>query len=160
MVWFGVAFRAATQMAETAKAPAGPGDPADVEAARNARYHRRIVLVAGCCAALGVALGLLGAVYLVPHVRPVSEVGALKWVGGVLKCVVLPPAMGGVAGFALGTALMCLVAPRAFLVAPAGQRWLRLIGTRSVRVARVVCCLLCLGVPLVMGGFALLLFLR
>jgi hypothetical protein len=56
----------------------------------------------------------------------------------------LPPAFG-IAGFAFGTSLACAAAPRSFLAGPAGRPWMKLIGTKSVAVARAVCLLLALG---------------
>jgi hypothetical protein len=109
-------------------------EPGDEEAMRAAVAHKRIAVTACCGAALGLALGLTVAGW------------ALFNGAGVASTLVLtvPPAFG-VAGFAFGVALACMVAPRSFLEGPAGRPWMRLIGTRSVALARVVCLLLAVG---------------
>jgi hypothetical protein len=68
------------------------------------------VFVAGCFAVLGVILGLLTSVAVA------SDADSAKDVRGII----LAPVMFGVGGFVFGMALMCLVAPRAFLTGPIG----------------------------------------
>jgi hypothetical protein len=51
-------------------------------------------------------------------------------------------------------ALACLFAPHDFLTGPVGKRWMKLIGTKSVPVARLACGLfgLVVGAPLILSG--------
>ncbi len=55
-----------------------------------------------------------------------------------------------------GVALGCLLAPADFLRSPAGATWMKLIGTKSVRGARVVCGVVAAVGLGVMGGVAAL----
>jgi len=49
------------------------------------------------------------------------------------------PLLGGASGFFLGMSIMCAVAPKEFMTGPIGQKWMRLIGTKNVLVARIAC---------------------
>src|SRR5262245_44967974 len=109
-------FSAIKQIADTASSTTLAGDPADAEAARHARYHRRIVFVGGCFAALGVMFGLITSVVVASDAKS----------GRDIKGVILAPVMYGAGGFVFGMALMCLVAPRAFLTGPVGRPWMKL----------------------------------
>ena len=74
-----------------------------------------------------------------------------------MKGIVLVPLMYGASGFFFGMAIMCLVAPQGFLTGPVGQPWMKLIGTKSVRVARIACFLfgLVVTIPLVLIGLVI-----
>ncbi len=113
----------------------------------DAGYHRTIVRWAQRCGLGGFLLGLPVAALAVadPHNR------------GLLG-VVLTPFLFAIAGILLGVALACLLAPREFLIGPIGQKWMDLIGTRHVGVARAVCLIfgLVLLVPLVGMGVMLM----
>ena len=52
-------FGAIKQIADTACTSPPDSDLTDAEAQRHARYHKRIVFVGGCFAAIGVVLGLI-----------------------------------------------------------------------------------------------------
>jgi hypothetical protein len=102
------------------------------------------VFVGSCFAVVGVVLGLITSVALLSG----------RVAGPSLRGIVLAPVMYGVGGFVFGMALMCLVAPRAFLTGPVGQPWMKLIGTNSVPVARIACLLfgLIVAAPVVAIG--------
>ena len=142
-------FSAIQQIADTANTAPPAGDAADTAAVQHARYHRKIVLVGGCFAAVGVVLGLITSVVVASDEKS----------GNDLKGVILAPVMYGAGGFVFGMALMCLVAPRAFLTGPVGQPWMKLIGTESVAVARIVCLLFGLIVTVLLVGIGLLIAL-
>lgn len=142
-------FGAIQQIADTAGSVPPPGDPSDAEAVRHSRYHRRIVSVGGCFAALGVVLGLFASVVGAGDVQSLKEV----------KGVILAPVMLGAGGFVFGMALMCLVAPRAFLTGPAGRPWMKMIGTESVAVARTACLLFGLAITAPFVGVGLVIAL-
>jgi hypothetical protein len=146
---FGELFGAVKQLAATVKAPAVASDPTDAEALRHAKWHRRLVLVSCSCAAVGLAAGLLVASFIISHAPQVTLIPAIE-------LFVLLPGLLGVGSFAYGTALVCLLAPGAFLTGPLGPRWMRLIGTKSVRLARIICCLVGLSIPLLVALTALL----
>ncbi len=131
-------FDALQKVADTA---GGQPDP-NADAA-HATYHRRIVGVGGCFAAAGAVLGLVISVVMAGEAKS----------GRDIKGVILMPVMMGLGGFMFGMAVMCLVAPRAFLTGPVGRPWMALIGTQSVTVARVACFLFGLFVSLVAVGF-------
>ena len=139
-------FNATRQISDTANAAPPAGDSADTEAQHHSRYHKRIVFVGGCFATLGVILGLITAVVVASDVKSGKDV----------KGMLLAPVMYGAGGFVFGMAIMCLVAPRAFLSGPVGRPWMKLIGTESVLVARIVCLLFGLVVTLPLVGLGLL----
>jgi hypothetical protein len=147
---FGEVFGAVKQCAETV-APAAVSDPTDLEALRHAKWHKRLVLVSCSCAAVGLTAGVLAASFIISHVQHVK-----LW--PAINLFVLLPGLLAVGGFAYGTALMCLLAPGAFLTGPLGPRWMRLIGTKSVRLARIICCLVGLSIPLLGALTALLIW--
>jgi hypothetical protein len=175
-------FDGIKQIADTAGAVPSGGDPADVESQRHAKYHKRIVFVGGCFAALGVVLGLeavskpepgqLGRLggYCFPEIshglRPapvlkpvlITSVVVASDVksGNDIRGIILAPIMYGAGGFFFGMAIMCLVAPRAFLTGPVGAPWMKLIGTKNVLVARIACLLFGLVVTLPLVGIGLL----
>ena len=67
--------------------------------------------------------------------------------------------MFGAVGLVFGVAVACLFAPSSFLTSSVGQKWMKLIGTKSVLAARIVCLILALliaGVPTVLGLVILL----
>jgi hypothetical protein len=142
-------FDAIQHIADTASAPPPPGDPADPQGQRHARYHKRIVAVASCFAVLGVILGLLTAVMMVSNAKS----------GEGTRGVLLAPVIYGVGGFVFGMTIMCLFAPRAFLTGPVGEPWMKLIGTRSVLVARIACLLFGLVVLTPVVGLGLIIAL-
>jgi hypothetical protein len=53
--------------------------------------------------------------------------------------------------------MACLFAPREFLTGPVGQKWMKLIGTKSVLVARIVCLIfgLIVAAPFVAIGMSI-----
>jgi len=113
------------------EAAASPRD-ADVSA-EGRRIHWRIII-------LGFVIGILGAA-LLPVVeltrgpnRPQEE-----WYGTAKLAVFF-----GFASYFAGIATGCLIAPASFYAAPVGQRWLKLVGTKSVARARLVCLVLIL----------------
>jgi hypothetical protein len=110
---------------------------------RHAAYHKRIVLMGGFFGLVGAALAV--AISLLPS-NDASGRG--------LKLAVMGPLMFGAAGILFGVAVTCLCAPQEFLTGPVGSKWLRLIGTKSVPVARFVCLLFGLAVvaPFVILG--------
>ena len=142
-------FDAIRQISDTANATPPAGDPADADVQHHSRYHRRIVFVGGCFAALGVILGLITSVVMASDVKS----------GKDMKGVILAPVMYGAGGFVFGMAIMCLVAPRAFLTGPVGRPWMKLIGTERVLVARIVCLLFGLIVTIPLVGLGLLIAL-
>ncbi len=52
------------------------------------------------------------------------------------------PVLFGVGGAFFGIAIACLFAPRDFLAGLVGRKWMKLIGTENILVARIVCALL------------------
>jgi hypothetical protein len=124
---------ALSQLLDFLKAATGYVKPeaADLEEAGGvespaARYHTRVVIAAGVSGVI-VAIAGTGAAMM--------EKGSKNDV----KMLLLGPLVFGVAGILLGTAGACLMAPREFLTGPVGRKWMALIGTRSVLVARIVC---------------------
>jgi hypothetical protein len=113
------------------------------DAGRHIRYHRRIVLLSGVCGGVGAAAGVA---FMIAGGRPGDDTHGLY----------LAPLMFGAAGLLFGAAVACLVAPRAFLTGPVGRKWMALIGTTSVPVARAACLALGLIVTLPVVGLGLL----
>jgi hypothetical protein len=109
-------------------------DPTAVEKAgelgeRHATYHRRIVLVGGIFGAIGAALGLALSIGTSTADKADKDV----------KGILLAPLMFAAAGVLFGVAMACLFAPTEFLMGPVGRKWMKLIGTESVRGARLTC---------------------
>jgi hypothetical protein len=136
-------FGAIQQIVDTASTAPDVGNLADAEARGHARYHHRIVMVGCVFAVLGVMLGLIPAGGILS--------GEMS---GRISGIVMAPLMFGAGGFVFGMALMCMVAPTAFLNGPVGRPWMTLIGTRSPVVARIACAIFGLMVasPLVLIG--------
>jgi hypothetical protein len=139
-------WSAVEQLADTAGSCPPAGDPAEPEARRHANYHKQIVFVGGCFAALGVVVGLLTAAAAASDAKS----------GGDGRGIILAPVMFGAGGFVFGMAIMCLVAARAFLTGPVGAPWMKLIGTKDVLVARIACLLFGLVVTVPLAGIGLL----
>jgi hypothetical protein len=136
-------------------------DPAALKAAGNEAsqhqtYHRRVV-------SFGAMFGVVGVLLGIPVVAELyRETGGNPNEHEVLGLIAAP--MGtGVAGACFGVAMACLFAPRTFLEGPMGKKWMKLIGTKSVSSARLVCFLVGLvlgGIPLILGLVMLSLWLR
>jgi hypothetical protein len=101
-----------------------------------ARYHTRVVIAAAVCGVIVSIAGTVGAV---------MEKGSKN----DLKMLLLAPLIFGIAGILLGVAGTCLMAPNEFLTGPVGRKWMALIGTKSVLVARIACGIL---VVIVLGA--------
>lgn len=99
-----------------------------------ARYHRRIVVIAGFCGLIAGIGGIIGAVMASPNEKDV-------------KLMLMAPLMCGIIGILEGVAIACLFAPQEFLDGPVGQKWMTLIGTKSVLGARITCVVLSLAIP-------------
>jgi hypothetical protein len=106
-------------------------------APRYLTYHRRIVAVGILGGVIGVIAGIVGAVFVAQEPRAGKEP----------HMVLLFPVITCVAGLLIAASLACLFAPREFLTGPLGQKWMRLIGTERVFVARVVCFILGVLLP-------------
>jgi hypothetical protein len=102
------------------------------EAPYQLRVHRRIVLVS---ALFGLLAAGGGSLYLI------QEGNAAQHLDSKL---LLAPFLFAAGGLLLGVALACLFAPRRFLESPVGRKWMGLIGTESIFVARLVCLILTL----------------
>ena len=96
---------------------------------RHSGYHKRIVLVS-------CIFGVLGAV---PGIIFLVVAAGVAKAGNDLIGLLFAPFMFGAAGLLFGVAVACLFAPRDFLTGPLGEKWMKLIGTKSVLVARIVC---------------------
>ncbi len=83
----------------------------------------------------GVILGLGGSIYGLMHISEIESVKA--WVG-----VLVAPFSLGAAGSALGMCLACAAAPTEYLKGPSGEKWMSMIGTQNVTVARIACLVL------------------
>jgi len=114
----------ATQPPDTTRKRRTPAEADE----RHAGYNRRIMRVASWCAAGGAVLG-------------VAVLIAVAASGRVDKLprLILSPVTLGVGGFTAGMAVMCLLAPAAFLRSPEGRPWMQWIGTKNVIVAKSVC---------------------
>ncbi len=127
-------------------------DPSAIEQAgetgqHHANYHKKIVLISCVCGAVGVLGGLALSYFTAADAQT----------GRDFRVVIMGPILFGAAGLLLGVALACLFAPREFLTGPLGQKWMTLIGTSNVFVARIVCLILGLMIVAPFVGVALLL---
>jgi hypothetical protein len=104
----------------------------DAAESQAVRYHRRVVVSGGVG---GIILTIAGTTGVVLE----------GWRKNELALLLMMPFLSGVAGILLGVAGACLFAPREFLTGPVGRKWMALIGTKSVFVARIVCAILFLG---------------
>lgn len=94
----------------------------------HARYQKRMKRVATVAAVVGAVLGVL-------------VVAALLLTGRIDKVIRLlfSPILFAGSGYMTGVAAVCLFAPRPFLTGPVGRPWMKMIGTKSVVVMRVMC---------------------
>lgn len=112
------------------------------------RYHQKVVLTA---IVFGAFSAIASVVLMIILQETANEIGT----------IVLMPIVFGVAGCIFGTAWACLWAPREFLAGPVGQKWMKLIGTDSVTVARAVCAMVVVAIAgLVPGMMALGAFMQ
>jgi hypothetical protein len=118
-----------SEAADYANVDASAVADAGVDASRHISVHRRIVavsLVFGLIgAAAGVAMIVLGASGAAPRKDGQS--------------FLLAPFLFAAMGSVLGAASSIAFVPNSFLAGPMGQKWMRLIGTNSLLVARIVC---------------------
>src|SRR5260370_14925080 len=138
-------FGAIKQISDAAGTPP-VSDADDAHAQRHTKCRNWIVIVGICFAAVGLALGLLFALVIAGDLKSGRE----------LRVMLVAPIACGVGGFMFGTSVMCLFAPRAFLTGPIGGPWMKLIGTRSVPVARIACGIFGVVVTGVLVGIGLL----
>jgi hypothetical protein len=117
---------------------------AGTEGAKHASFHRRIVAVAVLGGVVGAGLGT--AMLASGGGKAPERDGAM---------LILAPRLFAAIGLIFGVAVACLFAPRAFLAGPVGRRWMELIGTQSVFVARLVCAIFTL---LMMGIVGLMIW--
>ena len=96
---------------------------------------------------MGVVLGLIFAVAALCGPAPQEGTGK----------VLLAPLLFGAAGCLFGAAVGCLFAPGDFLAGPIGRKWMDMIGTKNVVVARIVCLIFGLVVAAPVAGLGLLL---
>ena len=105
------------------------GDP---DAAKNLATHRRIVWIS----ALGGVVGLLSGIFLwIPELLREDPNSASN--KGILAYVLMPMVIT-ITGTVFGFSLCCLIASRRYFLSPMGQRVMKLTGTSSVIVARLV----------------------
>jgi len=128
------------QTEDTRGQPPFINDTNRAEEQRQVGYHKRILLVGGCFAALAVIPGLVTSAIVASQMESYRQIRAMM-LGSLIFAA---------EGFVLGVAIMCLVAPRAFLTGPVGRPWMKLIGTKSVLVARIACLLLGLVVTFIL----------
>lgn len=102
-----------------------------------ARYHKRIVIVA---IASGVATAVAGTIACALDTNSAKEA----------RMLFFAPFIFGTMGIIFGVAAACLFSPRAFLEGPVGSKWMGLIGTRNILVARIVCGILA-ALPIAFG---------
>jgi hypothetical protein len=135
-------FGTMERIVDASKSPTAAPD--DFLAEYHSRYHWRIVYCGGFFAVAGLLLGFaLAAWTLYTNEKAVIMLGT--------------PFLFGIGGFFFGMSLMCVIAPHDFLAGPAGRPWLKLIGTRSVTTARIVCFIFGLIVSLPFLAFGALL---
>jgi hypothetical protein len=101
------------------------------DAPRHQTYHRVIVV----CGILGAVLGLIGGI--------IGAVASSKSppAGGTPDdafVITLLPVFMAAAGLLAGAAWAAVFSPQAFLTGPLGSKWLKLVGTRNVAVARTI----------------------
>ena len=100
-------------------------------------YHRRIIAMSGFGAVVGAIAGIVMSVLM--SGTPQAERD--------LKLLLLFPIIVAVVGTLIGTSISCLIAPEEFLRGPVGSKWMQLIGTKSVLVARIVCLIIGVIMP-------------
>ena len=93
------------------------------------KYHTRIVRVGLVFCVIGMIAGGVASVSLANE--PDAQTQPTK--------LARLPLLGAATGFLFGLAIMCVFAPRAFMTGPVGQKWMKLIGTKSVLLARFAC---------------------
>ena len=119
--------------------------------------HRRIVLLAWT---LGVIGFLIGGVIVVTMLatgdmqKEISNLRPGRKAKGTIA-IFLVPFMLGAMGALLGVAVGCSSASTPFLQSEKASKWLDLVGTRDIGVARAVCwtCVLLLGGLMLVAAF-------
>jgi len=109
--------------------------------------YRRIVLISAGFGLAGVLFGVGVWIHAMFFAAPVANRSSDQ------KVLLFAPVLAAVWGLLLGAAIGCATAPTEFLKGPMGQKWMSLVGTKSVPAARVVCWI----VAAVAGGFPIFL---
>jgi hypothetical protein len=102
-----------------------------VDAPRHQLYHRVIVTCGVLGGILGFVGGVIGAFVSLKH-HPVD--GRTD----DLYITILSPVLTAAAGMLSGVSWACTAAPGSFLNGPLGTKWMGLIGTKNLTVARFV----------------------
>lgn len=104
---------------------------AEEENAGDASFHRFVVGFAGLFGLIGAGLGIAS---LVAFGGEAIEKEGVKFL--------LAPLLFAAGGLLFGSAIALLFVPSSFLTGPAGEKWMKLVGTNSVIVVRFVCLIL------------------
>jgi hypothetical protein len=121
-------------------------DPEELEneavSSQDVAYHKRLVRLAGSFGVTGLLVGIFA---WVPELQ--REVrGDMS--GSRFMAYLIAPIMGLIGGILFGVSMACLFAPARFFESSLGERLMRLVGTKSVVLARIVSMI----VGLLMGG--------
>ena len=119
-------------------------EEAGEDAAAAAGYHKYVVLTA-------IILGLLCAVVGTSLIAMGDSSRS-----DYLKMLLAAPLIFGAIGILLGVSIACAAAPTSFLEGPLGRKWMNLIGTQNVLVARLVCLMVPLAAVALPVAFTIL----
>jgi hypothetical protein len=106
-------------------------------------YDRKVSRVGKGFAGAGFVLGVVAMATFAIHTPPQSLVNVFELVAGVIFATVF--------FWGVGFAVVCGVAPRAYLNSAEGQARLAKIGTKSVMGARIACASYLLFIAAVVG---------
>jgi hypothetical protein len=107
------------------------------------KYHNNVVFAGLYCAVIGSGIGS-AVVYLTQRAQTES-------LGELLFLVLIACYVGFLAGWFIGVSLACGLAPKSFLQAPGGKKWVRLVGTTNVKKSRAVCLILAASITAFCG---------
>jgi ABC-type Fe3+ transport system permease subunit len=127
-------------------------EEAGENAPKHASFHRVIVAVSCVCGVIG---GCLGVALVIGYVLLLQSEPGRRF---DFRILLVPLALAAFGHF-LGVAMACAFAPQTFLTGPLGRKWMKLIGTKSPLLARIVCFLLpMLTIAIVAGVACLIVF--
>ena len=113
--------------------PATAGKIADEEIAdlrlKHSADHKRIVAISTAFGLAGAATGVVLVIYA----------AGLKEGGRDFAKILMAPLVFAVEGLVWGVSVALLFAPQDFLTGPFGRKWMGLVGTTDVVVARIIC---------------------
>ncbi|MBM3996400.1 MAG: hypothetical protein FJ303_19940 [Planctomycetes bacterium] len=115
-------------------------------------WHRHFVTMARIFGTLALVLAL---VWVVLALTLEPEGGRPPPPGAMIFALLLAPPLAFLLGSLYGAVLTILIAPSDFLLGPLGRKWMGLVGTSNIYLAKVVCFIVLAGMTWAVTGMTI-----